>query len=64
MNVERSFFLLIFMKKKKKKDRQGKEGRKKTKTKKTTFMGNTITPTISAARKDKCEGMVVESELL
>ena len=53
-------------KKNEKKDRQGKEGRKKNNKKKTTttFMGNTITPTISAARKDKCEGMVVESELL
>ena len=30
----------------------------------TTFMGNTTTPTISAAQKDKCEGVVVESELL
>ena len=27
-------------------------------------MGNTTTPTISAAQKDKCEGVVVESELL
>ena len=31
--------------------------------KRTTFMGNT-TPKISAAQKDKCEGVVVESELL
>ena len=30
----------------------------------TTFMGNTTTLTISAAQKDKCEGVVVESELL
>ena len=29
----------------------------------TTFMGNTTT-TISAAQIDKCEGLVVESELL
>ena len=27
-------------------------------------MGSTTTPTISAAQKDKCEGVVVESELL
>ena len=31
--------------------------------KNSTFMGNT-TPTVSAAQKDKCEGVVVESELL
>ena len=30
----------------------------------TTFMGSTTTPTITAAHKDKCEGVVVESELL
>ena len=30
----------------------------------TTFMGNTTTPTISAAQKDKCEGAVVEGEFL
>ena len=38
-----------------------KEGMEETIT---TFMGNTTTPTISAAQKDKCEGVVVESELL
>ena len=30
----------------------------------TTFMGSTTTPTITAPHKDKCEGVVVESELL
>ena len=30
----------------------------------TTFMENTTTPTISAAQKNKCEGVVVENELL
>ena len=30
----------------------------------TTFMGNTTTLTVSAAQKEKYEGMVVESELL
>ena len=30
----------------------------------TTFMGSTTTPTITATHKDKCEGVVVESELL
>ena len=43
---------------KKKIDKEGME------EKITTFMGNTTTPTISAAHKDKCEGVVVESELL
>ena len=43
---------------KKKIDKEGME------EKITTFMGNTTTPTISEAQKDKCEGLVVESELL
>ena len=29
-----------------------------------TFMGNTTTSTISAAQTNKCEGVVVENELL
>ena len=28
------------------------------------FMRNTVTPTISVTQKDKCEGVVVETELL
>ena len=43
---------------KKKIDKEGME------EKITTFMGNTTTPAISAAQIDKCEGLVVENELL
>ena len=43
---------------KKKIDKEGMED------KITTFMGNTTTPTISSAHKDKREGVVVESGLL
>ena len=52
-----TFFLLIYIYIKKTIDKERKE------EKITTFMGNT-TPTTSATQKDKCEGMVVESELL
>ena len=54
------FFFFLFPSNlyKKKIDKEGME------EKITTFMGNTTTPTISAAQKDKCEGVVVESELL
>ena len=55
MNAQRDFFSNLY---KKKIDKEGME------EKITTFMGNTTTPTISAAQKDKCEGVVVESELL
>ena len=56
MNVQRDFFSSNLYKKKI--DKEGME------EKITTFMGNTTTSTISAAQKDKCEGVVVESELL
>ena len=55
MNVQRDLCSNLY---KKKIDKEGME------EKITTFMGNTTTPTISAAQKDKCEGVVVESELL
>ena len=48
MNVQRDFFSNLY---KKKIDKEGME------EKITTFMGNTTTPTISAAHKDKCEGV-------
>ena len=57
VNVQRDFFPSSNLYKKK----IDKEGMQETIT---TFMGNTTTPTISAAQKDKCEGVVVESELL
>ena len=53
--LKETFFSNLY---KKKIDKEGME------EKITTFMGNTTTPTISAAQKDKCEGVVVESELL
>ena len=56
VNVQRDFFSSNLYKKKI--DKEGME------EKITTFMGNTTTSTISAAQKDKCEGVVVESELL
>ena len=55
MNAQRDFFSNLY---KKKIDKEGME------EKITTFMGNTTAPTISAAQKDKCEGVVVECELL
>ena len=57
MVVQRYFFFSSNLYKKK----IDKEGMEETIT---TFMGNTTTLTISAAQKDKCEGVVVESELL
>ena len=60
MNVQRDFFFSFFLSNlyKKKIDKEGME------EKITTFMGNTTTLTVSAAQKEKYEGMVVESELL
>ena len=58
VNVQRDFFLFFSNLYKKEIDKEG------MKDKITTFMGNTTTPTISAAQKDKCEEVVVESELL
>ena len=56
--VQRDFFSSSSNLYKKKIDKEGMEETI------TTFMGNSTTPTISAAQKDKCEGVVVESELL
>ena len=60
MNVQRYFCCCNLYKRKIDKEGMGKKQTKNP----PTFMGNTTTPTLSAAQKHKCEGVVVESELL
>ena len=54
MNVQKDFFSNLYKK---------KINSDEMEEKKDTFMRNTVTPTISVPQKDKCEGVVVETEL-
>ena len=55
MNVQKDFFSNLYKKKINSDEMEEKID---------TFMRNTVTPTISVTQKDKCEGVVVETELL
>ena len=55
MNVQKDFFSNLYKKKINSDEMEEKID---------TFMRNTVTPTISVTQKDKCEGLVVETELL